>query len=180
MLNVIFVARKRFTIADDYVGLSKGDARLPSSKITQQRRLCILNRIKRNLLIHRRDRTLALFDAYKPPSRLSTCPGAETNEAKLTAIETHRNSIFVACWQVAVPGKSQKLHYYPAVTRLSASVMRADVLSYGDRVVTAKFRGMETGRCITLGETPRRRRHTPHRSNNGRVTFTHGERNLIV
>jgi len=93
-------------------------------------------------------------------------PGCETNEANLTAIETRRNSIFVACWQVTVPGKSQKLHYYPAVTRLSASVMRADVLSCGDRVVTAKFRSMETGRCITLGETPRRRRHTPHRSNN--------------
>lgn len=107
----------------------KGDARLPSSEITQQWRLCILNRIKCNLFIRRRDRSRAVWCSQTATSPIYL-PGREANEAELTAIETRRNSIFVACWQVAVPGKSQKLHYYPAVTGLSASIMRADVLSW--------------------------------------------------
>jgi len=146
----------------------EGDARLPNSKITQQQRLCILNRMKRNLLIHRRAVTNSRVVVRRLQTHLiSIYPVAgRMKRSFVITIETHRNSIFVACWQVTVPGKSQKLHYYPAVTRLSASVMRADILSCGDRVVTAKFRGMKTGRCITLGETPRRRRHTSHPSNN--------------
>lgn len=116
------VARKRRSQTITQARL-KRDARLPGSKISRQWRLRVLNRIKRNLFIRRRDRSRGVWCFTNRHLAYLPTPYAERTKRSLAAIETRRNSIFVACRQVA--GEVSKITLlsgcHPAVSERNES-----------------------------------------------------------